>query len=184
MTASDTLPRTGAPYSRRRRSDRLTYTASKEQELAHFRAFVDSLDEGTYLHSLLEGFEDYAEAQIRSDMAIAPVPLLPEMERRIWEMEVAVKAARDQAVAAERESGRLRLYIEELRKAVSERDRLQEALDREQTARQVLENEAAGLRAEITRLQQELAAAQLAMQRSQMLRSSFRTPIVEEADGN
>lgn len=51
----------------------LKQAATKQDELAHLGKFLDTLEEGTYLHSITAGLRDWAREQIADDHGISPV---------------------------------------------------------------------------------------------------------------
>jgi hypothetical protein len=72
---------------------------AKEQEIAHYRAFVDALPRGSYLRGILRDTVDAVAELIRNDHAF-PEPLyavwrsLAEAEERIAELRKAESEAR------------------------------------------------------------------------------------------
>jgi hypothetical protein len=51
----------------------LTKNASKADEIRHWNVFLDSLEAGTYLHSMFSKYREAVEQEIRNDFAIGPV---------------------------------------------------------------------------------------------------------------
>lgn len=49
---------------------KLPQTASREEEMQHLEAFLESLESGTYLKSMLTGIGDYCRTQMAKDQAL------------------------------------------------------------------------------------------------------------------
>ncbi len=78
----------------------LTVAATKAEEIAHYNAFLATLQPGTYLHSMFAKTGGRVENEIRNDIAIGPVDdAIAERERvrkELAELQKAkVKEAKD-----------------------------------------------------------------------------------------
>ena len=67
---------------------RLPCNATKAQELAHYKAFLDGLEPGTYLYGLLGHTLPVIEGDIRSDLCLDPIGDLVTT-RRLYAEELA-----------------------------------------------------------------------------------------------
>lgn len=115
--------------------DRLTIDATKAQEIAHFRAFLGTLEKGTYLASMLQGAADLAEEWISQDVSFE---LLPALRRMQWDLResIAEKTAERKKIGEDIEQmKRERLSI--LRDVANARDELRKADEAQQTAQRM-----------------------------------------------
>ncbi len=132
---------------------------SAEDEITRYRAFLNSIPDGSRLSTLLSGSMAYVERSIREniDQSAGIMPFIESLEKRIAAANIRANEEAERKIAAEKE---IRRIEEDYAKIDAENDRLRE--DCERSAREVarltarlrihdLETEAARIADELTR---------------------------------
>lgn len=144
------------------------YPQSAEDEITRYRAFLNSIPDGSRLSTLLSGSMAYVERSIREniDQSAGIMPFIESLEKQITAANIRANEEAERKIAAEKELRRVETACEEID---ADRDRLREERDR--SAREVarltarlriheLEAEADRIADELTRARETLTAAE------------------------
>jgi hypothetical protein len=96
----------------------LSRCPSKQEEIDHYRAFVESLPRASYLADILAGTVEPVEQQIRSDLAMPDT--LPTLWQARRDEADRLEEVRGQVRAAESQLARIQLTIDRAEGALAD----------------------------------------------------------------